>query len=132
MIPTLNVAQCRARGMLAGAFDFEYPPESDLLDIPFVSFKGPAKVHLEYAIAEDDTVEVEGEISFVLEGACSRCLEPTENAVSDRFSGVFVRGEGDGETYGYRNFVIDFGELLRDAALFALPSRVLCEHCGEE
>ncbi len=132
MIPTINVAQCRSRGTLKGAFDFEYLPESELLDIPFVSFKGPVRVHLEYAIAEDDTVEAEGEISFTLEGDCSRCLAHAEADVSDTFSGVFVRGEGDGETYGYGNQIVKFDELIRDAVLFALPSRVLCGHCGEE
>lgn len=132
MIPTLNVAQCKARGITVGTLDFAYEPSGDLIDIPFVAFKGPANVHLEYRIAEDDTVEVKGAISFTLTGACSRCLEPAENFISHEVEVLFEKGGGDGETYGYLSGIVNFGEMLRDAVLFGLPSRVLCESCGEE
>ncbi len=132
MIPTLNISQCRARRQLTGELAFEFEPEADLVEIPFVAFKGPVHVHLGYAIAEDDKVEVEAAISFTLAGACSRCLEPAENLISDTMQCLFERGTGDGESYGFLGGVVNFGEMLRDAVLFALPSRILCKGCSEE
>ena len=132
MIPILNVAQCKARGGAEGVLDFSYDPPGDLLDIPFVAFQGPIEVHLAYRIAEDDSVEVQGSIAFTLTGACSRCLEPASEHISYEVEALFEKGEGDGETYGYRGGIVNFGEMLRDAVLFALPSRLLCEECSKE
>ena len=102
------------------------------MDIPYTEFAAPVSAELHYAILEDNSVEVEGTVTFTLKGLCSRCLEEAEQSFSGDVFGVFVEGEGDGETYGYRNGAVDLTELLKDAVLFAIPSRLLCGRCAEE
>ncbi len=130
MIPTVNVLRLAARREFEGRLEFEFEPEADLLDIPFVGFSGPVHAELFYEILEDG-VEIEGAISFTLTGACSRCLEHAERRYTGDVEAVFVRGKGDGEKYGYTNGVVVLDEMLRDAIIFALPSRHLCGSCGE-
>ena len=131
MIPEIEVRSLKAKKECEGELHFSYEADPALLDIPFVTFSSPVSADLRYAILEDDSVEVDGTITFSLKGECSRCLAPAEGAITGEVSGLFVVGEGDGETYGYRRNV-DLGELLRDALLFALPARLLCGKCSDE
>ena len=125
----IDVRSLVAKKIYRGELAFEDVPEEGLNDIPYVKFSGPVSVKLHYEIFEDDSVEVKGSIAFTLTGACSRCLEPAEERFTGEVDGLFVTPEGDGETYGYQN-VICLDELLRDALLFALPPRLLCERCA--
>ena len=73
----IDVRKCNAEGKYTGTLDFEFEGDASLIDIPFVSFSTPVHAVLDYEIFEDNSVEVKGELSFTLEGACSRCLKPT-------------------------------------------------------
>ncbi len=129
MIPVIDVRSLLAKKTYEGALDFSYEPDGALLDIPFVSFSSPVHAELRFRIFEDDAVEVSGKLTFALKGACSRCLAPAEQVIEGDVFGLFEVGEGDGETYGYQH-TVELSELLRDALLFALPSRLLCGTCG--
>ena len=130
MIPVIDVRSLLAKNTYEGTLAFDYEPEEDLLDIPFVHFSSPVHAALRYEIFEDDTVEVEGTITFSLAGECSRCLAPAEQKFTGEVKGLFEKGEGDGETYGYVH-VVKLEELMKDSLLFALPSRLLCESCSD-
>ena len=104
-----------------------------LIDIPFVSFSTPVHAVLDYEIFEDNSVEVKGELSFTLEGACSRCLKPTKEHVLTEAEALFVPqgSKAEEDDYTYRNGIVDLGEFLRDTVLFALPSALFCaEGCS--
>ena len=131
MIPEIDVRGCIANKMTEGSLDFDFEADETLLDIPFVKFAGPVRAALAYTVLDDFSVEVRGEIAFTLLGECSRCLKEAKQEIVYRAEGLFERGEGDGETYGYRNGKVTLDEFLRDSVMFALPPRLLCEACEQ-
>lgn len=129
----IDVRKCNAEGKYTGMLDFEFEGDASLIDIPFVSFSTPVHAVLDYEIFEDNSVEVKGELSFTLEGACSRCLKPTKEHIVTEAEALFVPkgGKAEEEDYTYRNGIVDLGEFLRDTVLFALPSALFCaEGCS--
>ncbi len=129
----IDVRKCNAEGKYTGTLDFEFEGDASLIDIPFVSFSTPVHAVLDYEIFEDNSVEVKGELSFTLEGACSRCLKPTKEHIVTEAEALFVPkgGKAEEEDYTYRNGIVDLGEFLRDTVLFALPSALFCaEGCS--
>ena len=129
----IDVRKCNAEGKYTGTLDFEFEGDASLIDIPFVSFSTPVHAVLDYEIFEDNSVEVRGELSFTLEGACSRCLKQTEEHIVSEAEALFVPkgGKTEEEDYTYRNGIVDLGEFLRDTVLFALPSALFCaEGCS--
>ena len=129
----IDVRKCNAEGKYTGTLDFEFEGDASLIDIPFVSFSTPVHAVLDYEIFEDNSVEVKGELSFTLEGACSRCLKPTKEHIVSEAEALFVPkgGKTEEEDYTYRNGIVDLGEFLRDTVLFALPSALFCaEGCS--
>lgn len=131
MIPEIDVRGCIAKKMTEGALNFEFEADDSLLDIPFVKFAGPVRVELFYRILDDLSVEIGGSLRFRLEGECSRCLSETSSEIVSEAEGLFERGKGDGETYGYANGKVDLTEFLRDRVMFGLPPRLLCEACEQ-
>lgn len=131
MIPEIDIRGSIAQKKTEGSLAFSYEADEALLDIPFVKFAGPVRAELNYRIFDDLTVEVRGTISFVLEGACSRCLADAAKEFVYEAEGFFSRGEDDGETYGYTNGKVLLEEFLRDSLMFALPSRLLCKACEQ-
>lgn len=127
MIPKIDVRSRSARKCYTGELGFEFEAE-DLLDIPFVEFAAPVQTTARYEIFEDNKVEVLLNFTFTLKGACSRCLSPAEQTFTETAEGIFEPGKGDGETYGYTNFV-DLTEFARDSLMFALPPKLLCGEC---
>ena len=129
MICEIDVRNLVARKIYRGELSFEFDAEDSLIDIPNVRFASPVKAELTYYIAEDNAVEVQGEISFLLKGACTRCLNEIERRYTDQIEVCFLpNGEDDGETYSYTNGKVKLDEALRDAVLFALPASFECEN----
>ena len=131
MIPVIDVRNCVARKNYEGTLEFEFEADQSWNDIPYVAFSTPVKAALRYEILEDNSVEIEGSVSFSLKGACSRCLAETEQRFTGEANATFVSGKADGEEYSYFGNV-DLREFLRDAVMFALPTRLLCDPCNEE
>lgn len=131
MIPRIDVRGAIARKQFSGELIFEYEADGALLDIPFVSFSSPVGVALRYEILENNDAEITGQMRFSLKGECSRCLSDAEQTFTAELCALFVEGEGDGETYGYRNGVLFLEEFLRDSLLVALPPRLLCGNCSD-
>ena len=132
MIPRIDVRNCIARKIYEGRLSFSFEAESSLVDIPFTAFSSPVQAELKYEIFGDDTVEVKGSVTFSLKGACSRCLSDAERLITGEAYALFVPKTPEDEEYGYRNGCVDLSEFLRDAVLFALPSRLLCDSCNQE
>ena len=118
---------CNARGNYEGELDFSYDADDDLIDVPYVTFSAPVRVHLHYEVFEDDSVDVAGKMSFSLKGLCSRCLSETHADFETEVKATFARKAEDDEEYEYQGGVVNLEELLRDTLLVALPSRLVCE-----
>lgn len=132
MIPRLDIRKLCAEKKYSGDLVFEFEPEEDLIDLPYVTKPALVKAELHYEILEDDSVEVEGKISYPLKGLCSRCLKETTMQVQSEVEAYFVppTGKGEMEDYSYANGFIDLREFLRDAVTFSVPAGLLCsEDC---
>lgn len=129
MIPSIDVRRWNAEKNYSGTLVFDFEGDPALIDIPYVAFASPVHAELVCNILEDDSVEVKGTVSFVLKGACSRCLKETSASVKEEAEGYFVpRGaKAEDEDYRYENGVIDLREFLRDAVLFSMPARLVCK-----
>ncbi len=131
MIPEIDIAVLSAKKIYEGSLSFDFDAEAGLLDLPFAEFASPVHAELSYRILEEGAVEVKGTIVYTLRGECSRCREYAENVIEGEVDGLFETPKGDGETYGYVR-TVRLGELLRDALLFSLPSRLICTACESE
>ncbi len=134
MIPGINVALSRVKNGGKGKLDFSFDADPSLIGIPYVAFASPVHAELGYEIGEDGAVRIGGEISFRLEGSCSRCLERAAEDVRFEVSAVFVPGVPDEEEgeYSYSNGHVELGGLMRESILFALPAAIHCEACKQQ
>lgn len=122
----LDIRKCNALRQYDGDLTFTFEGDNALIDIPTVVFSTPVTAQLHYEIREDNCVEITGGLRFSLKGECSRCLSETEQQFSGEVDALFTPGKSDGETYSYRNGILDLDEVLRDSLLFALPRQLLC------
>lgn len=130
MIPKIDVRKLNAQKKYAGDYAFEYEGDSSLIGIPYVSFSSPVGVRLHFEILEDDSVEITGSVNYTLKGACSRCLNETEQAFQGEIDAYFVPHGGESEDYRYTGGIIDLRDCLNDAVMLSLPARLVCgENC---
>lgn len=124
----VDVRKLNASGNWSGRLRFDYEAPAELIDIPFVRFSAPVRVEADYVLCEDDSLEVTGKVSYVLEGQCSRCLKDASQAVEGELSACFRLSPKDAEDYAYSGGRIDLTAAVNDAILASMP-RVLS--CGE-
>ncbi|MBQ9988720.1 MAG: DUF177 domain-containing protein [Clostridia bacterium] len=79
-------------------------------------------------------IQVSGTLRFHVAAPCARCLKPVvseiETNICERFVPVGVEKEEE-ELYTYEGDELDLMQALQEAALIALPMRVLCsEDCA--
>lgn len=107
-------------------FSFDLLINQDLVLAPeteLVNGKIQGTIYLE------DKIYVKGIITFIVKGACSRCLEPANELVEVDFDEVFSQRPVDDE-YGYKSGKVDLTEMVNDKILSNQPSVLLCnENC---
>ena len=124
----IDVRKLNAQKKYFGTMEFAYSAPETLIDIPFVRFAGPVKVRFDYELFEDDALEIRGEISFALEGQCSKCLKETKCEVQGELEALFEPVK-EGEDYTYANGIVDLTKALNDAIMASMPYTV---SCGED
>ncbi len=108
------------------------------LDAPDVRVRAPARGWLRF-LRDDAGVFVEGQLTTSVGMLCARCLEPVQVGLTFELSEHFrptVRLPGgppidesvdrDAATLIDGQHVLDLGEVVRQAALLALPLHPLC------
>ena len=121
----IDVRKCLAQGKFNSDVAFSYRPDEGLIDIPYVSFKEPIAVKGSYHILEDDSLEFEAEVTYTLQGLCSRCLRETEETVKTSLHVYFVTEDNE-EDYLFRGGMADLSEAVNDAVLLSMPRSLLC------
>ena len=125
-----DVRQLNAARKYSGEINFTLSCGQEIVTLPLTELVGNVEVSGNYEIFEDDSVEFKGTARYLLRGACSRCLKPAEKWVTAEWDPVFVKGESDGENYGYQKGVIDLTESVKDAVMLSMPYTLLCrEDC---
>lgn len=128
----IDVRKKISEGRYSETLNFEFAADEKLLSIPYAKFFSPAKVELTYWILEDDSLEVQGKVSYCLEGLCSRCLKETKTSVQEEFKAYFVPAgkRVDEDDYEYERDRVDFSPCIEDTILFSMPFSLSCgENC---
>ena len=121
----IDVRKLNAQKKYQGSMEFEYSAPETLIEIPFVKFSAPVKVSFSYELYEDDSLEMQGTVSFKLEGKCSRCLKEARAEVTGELNAYFQPCK-DYEDYGYTNGVIDLAKAVEDAIMACMPFTISC------
>ena len=127
----IDIRKLNAQKKYSGSMEFECSVPETFIEIPFVKFSGPVKVKFDYELYEDDSLEIQGSISYGLEGQCSRCLKETSTQIEGELSAYFQAGK-DYEDYGYTNGIVDLRQAVEDAVMASMPFTLSCgEDCQE-
>ena len=124
----IDIRKLNAQKKYEGSMEFEYSAPETFIDIPFVKFAAPVKICFEYELYEDNSLEIRGTVSYVLEGQCSRCLKETKMSVEGELNAYFENRK-DFEDYGYTNGVVNITQAVEDAIMASMPYSL---SCGEE
>ena len=124
----IDIRKLNAQKKYSGTMEFEYSAPETLIEIPFVKFVGPVKIVFDYDLYEDDSLEIQGTVSYQLEGQCSRCLkEAAQNVVGE--INAYFENRKDYEDYGYTNGIVYLENAVNDAIMASMPFTL---SCGED
>ena len=121
----VDIRKLNAQKKYSGHMEFEYSASETFIQIPFVKFASPVKVSFDYELFEDDSLEIQGTVSYRLSGQCSRCLKDAEADVEGELDAYFEQRK-DYEDYGYTNGVVDLKQAVEDAIMASMPFTISC------
>ncbi|MBE5746747.1 MAG: DUF177 domain-containing protein [Clostridiales bacterium] len=124
----IDIRKLNAQKKYEGTMEFEYSAPETFIEIPFVKFAAPVKIVFDYELYEDNSLDIRGTISYVLEGQCSRCLKETRTQVEGELNAYFENRK-DYEDYGYTNGIVDITQAVEDAIMASMPFAL---SCGED
>ena len=123
-----DIRKLNAQKKYKGSMEFIYSAPETFIEIPFVKFAAPVKIVFDYELYEDNSLEIRGTVSYVLEGQCSRCLKETKMQVEGELDAYFENRK-DYEDYGYTNGVVNITQAVEDAIMASMPYSL---SCGED
>lgn len=121
----LEVKKLITHGEYTGSFKFEHIPPADICLIPLCKI-GNIKVCGNFEIFDDDSVEINFTVTYLISGQCSYCLEKAEKSVEFQSQVLFVP-EKDDENYYYDGFKLKLDSAVNDAILISQPNILLCK-----
>ena len=121
----IDIRKLNAQKKYVGSMEFECSVDETFIPIPFVKFSGPVKVKFDYELYEDDSLEIQGTVSYGLVGECSRCLKETSMLIEGELSAYFQTGKNF-EDYGYQNGIVDLKKAVEEAVMASLPFTLSC------
>lgn len=124
----IDIRKLNAQKKYEGRMEFIYSAPETFIEIPFVKFAAPVKIVFDYELYEDNSLEIRGTVSYVLEGQCSRCLKETKMQVEGELDAYFENRK-DYEDYGYTNGVVNITQAVEDAIMASMPYVL---SCGED
>ncbi|HEY8443262.1 MAG TPA: DUF177 domain-containing protein [Clostridia bacterium] len=104
-------------------FDFETGAERFLPD--YVKPLGPARITGKLTKI-DGGFKAEGKISYSFEFNCDLCIALSQYSKTVEFDEVFKRDYQE-DAYHYEGEKIDLTQLVTDAIVLSLPSRLICK-----
>jgi len=121
----LDIFALKRRGLDRENFFFEYNPENELIDIPGAKIKYPIKINGEMVLTGKHSAVVYGEITFVIQGDCTRCLAETEREYVVEFE-ESCSSEEEG-AYPVVNDKINLDKIVDDTVITNQPVTILCK-----
>lgn len=125
MIIDLN--KLKREGKTESEFVFDYVPSSDKLGLPFAEYDGAVKVTAFVELSGRD-VFADVTLSYVIKGACSRCLEPARQKIDYSFEAKFSLNPNlDDEEYGYSGGKVDLTDCVNENLILSAPAAIYCK-----
>ncbi len=121
----IDIRKLNAQKKYEGHMEFEYSAPETFIEIPFVKFAAPIKIEFDYELYEDNSLDIRGSISYLLEGQCSRCLKETKMQVEGELNAYFENRK-DYEDYGYTNGIVNITQAVEDAIMASMPFTLSC------
>ena len=122
----IDIRKLNAQKKYEGHMEFEYSAPETFIEIPFVKFAAPIKIEFDYELYEDNSLDIRGSISYLLEGQCSRCLKETKMQVEGELNAYFENRK-DYEDYGYTNGIVNITQAVEDAIMASMPFTLSCD-----
>ncbi len=124
----IDLKKMRGQGKDQMDFCFEYQDEDNLSLIPQSVIKNPIVVLGNVTITGKSSAFITADVSFTLQGECTRCLKATERTyhatIEEEF---FDRNYAEGDDYTYVNDRLDLTKAVKDAILMNMPLNFLCD-----
>ncbi len=120
----IDLKKLRTSGKQESSFFFEYAPNENLSGIPNTQVVSPVKIAGSVTLTDTHSAYIEGEITYTLKGACTRCLTETEKTYSVEFD---EQVDQDNDSYPVINDKVDLTKIVDDRVLMSLPINFLCK-----
>ena len=124
----VDIRKLNAKKLYSGSMEFSYSAPADLLTIPYVKFAEPVKVQFNYELYEDDAFEINGTVTYTLEGQCSKCLQDAKEQVVGELSALF-EPTPDAEDFSYSNGIVQLKQAVDESIMASMPFTL---SCGED
>lgn len=106
-------------------FFFECDLDSDLINLPNVTFNGKTKINGTVTLTGEHSALIEGDIEFSLVGDCTGCLENAKRTYVADFSEDFGIGlDNESAIKGDR---IDLTSVVNETVMANMPFNFLCK-----
>ena len=121
----IDVRKLNATKQYTGEMEFSYSAPETLIDIPYVQFASPVQIRFSYELYEDNAIQLNGTVSYQLEGKCSRCLKAAKASIVGELDALF-EPKKDGEDYSYSNGIVDLKKAVDEAIMASMPFLLSC------
>lgn len=123
----IDVNKLRQQGKTESEFSFAFTPGRQLTDLPNADIVGGVNVNGKVRLTGKKAT-VEGVVSFVIEGECSRCLSPARAEVQAEFSAEYSSEAG--AEFPIRSGLIDLTDPVEETVVINSPMIIYCrEDC---
>lgn len=122
----LEISKLLSRGQFNGDFEFAYNPTEDLCMVPLCKIEGDITVRGSFQIYDDDSVEVKLNLTYLISGQCSYCLNDASKKIVFDTEVLFVPEKNE-DDYFYDGRKVDLKTAVNEAILMSQPSVILCK-----
>lgn len=124
----IDLKKMRGQGKDQMDFCFECEDSENLSLIPQTVIKSPIVILGNVTITGKSSAFITADVSFTLQGECTRCLKQVERTyhalIEEEF---FDQNYAEGDDYTYFNDRLDLYKAVKDAILMNMPLNFLCE-----
>ena len=124
----IDLKKMRGQGKDQMDFCFECEDSENLSLIPQTVIKSPIVILGNVTITGKSSAFITADVSFTLQGECTRCLKQIERTyhalIEEEF---FDKNYAEGDDYTYFNDRLDLSKAVKDAILMNMPLDFLCE-----
>lgn len=122
----IDINKLGSSGKTEENFTFPFVPERQLLSLPSATI-GKATVSVTVRLVKGGAV-AEGEVTYTVNGECSRCLKPASATFTEEFTASF--GTAKDAEYPVRAGIIDLTAAVEELIVTASPQVIYCrEDC---